>query len=116
MSLPITLVWLRRDLRLFDHTALQTAIRLGRPLAAVFVFDRDILDALPADDRRLSFIHESLSEMHAALRAKNVPLWVLHGRAAEAVPALAAQLNAAAGSCACKAASAAQSSAGCQPA
>ncbi len=71
-------MWLRRDLRLFDHTALQTAIRLGRPLAAVFVFDRDILDDLPADDRRLSFIHESISEMQAALRAKNVPLWVLH--------------------------------------
>ena len=62
------LVWLRRDLRLFDHTALQTAIRLGRPLAAVFVFDRDIIDDLPADDRRLSFIHESISEMQAALR------------------------------------------------
>ena len=70
MSLPITLVWLRRDLRLFDHTALQTAIRLGRPLAAVFVFDRDIIDDLPADDRRLSFIHESISEMQAALHAK----------------------------------------------
>ena len=85
MSLPITLVWLRRDLRLFDHTALQTAIRLGRPLAAVFVFDRDILDDLPADDRRLSFIHESISEMQAALHAKNVPLWVLHGRAERSV-------------------------------
>ena len=100
MSLPITLVWLRRDLRLFDHTALQTAIRLGRPLAAVFVFDRDIIDDLPADDRRLSFIHESISEMQAALRVKNVPLWVLHGRAAEVVPALATQLNAAAVVCA----------------
>ncbi|WP_373829727.1 deoxyribodipyrimidine photo-lyase, partial [Neisseria dentiae] len=28
---PITLVWFRRDLRLFDNTALQTAISRGLP-------------------------------------------------------------------------------------
>ena len=99
MPTPITLVWLRRDLRLFDHTALQTAIRRGLPLAAVFVFDTDILDGLPEDDRRLTFIHDSLSELQQALAEKGVPLWVLHGRAATEIPRLAAKLNAAAVVC-----------------
>lgn len=100
MPTPITLVWYRRDLRLFDHTALQTAIRRGLPLAAVFVFDTDILGSLPADDRRIGFIHSSLAELQQALAQKNVPLWVLHGRAAEEIPKLAGRLNAAAVVCA----------------
>ena len=100
MTQALTLVWFRRDLRTFDHTALQTAIRQGRPLAAVFLFDRDILDALPADDRRLSFIHQCLSELHGKLAELKIPLYFRHGRADTEIPALAAELNAAAVVCA----------------
>ncbi|MDO5638304.1 MAG: deoxyribodipyrimidine photo-lyase [Neisseria sp.] len=100
MPTPITLVWFRRDLRLFDHTALQTAIRRGLPVAAVFVFDTDILAPLPPDDRRMSFLHDSVTELRQALAEKNVPLWLLHGRAQTEIPRLAARLDAAAVVCA----------------
>lgn len=90
----LTLVWLRRDLRTFDHTALQTAIRQGRPLAAVFLFDSDILAPLPAHDRRLSFIHQCLSELHRKLAELKIPLYFRHGRADIEIPALAAEIGA----------------------
>ena len=51
------LVWFRRDLRDYDHHALARALAAGPPVYAAFVFDRDILDALPAPaDRRVEFI------------------------------------------------------------
>jgi deoxyribodipyrimidine photo-lyase len=34
----------------------------------VFVFDTDILDGLPREDRRVEFIRESLVELDADLR------------------------------------------------
>ncbi|MFV2030338.1 cryptochrome/photolyase family protein [Neisseria sp. S1] len=95
-----TLVWFRRDLRLFDHTALQTAIRRGLPLVGVFVFDTDILNGLPSDDRRLTFIRQCLTELRQSLAEKNVPLWVLYGRAEDEIPALANRLQAASVVCA----------------
>ena len=67
MTSALTLVWLRRDLRLFDNTALQTAIRHGLPVVAVFVFDTAILQHLPPHDRRLTFIHECVAELQQQL-------------------------------------------------
>ena len=48
------LVWFRRDLRDFDHAALHRALRDARQVYCAFVFDREILDALPSRaDRRV---------------------------------------------------------------
>ena len=54
------LVWLRRDLRCDDHAALYHALRCHTRVYCVFVFDTDILDALPRRDRRVEFIHASV--------------------------------------------------------
>lgn len=97
---PITLVWFRRDLRLFDNTALQTAIRRGLPVAGVFVFAPAEEAALARNGRRLGFIYDSVAALQAALSAKNVPLYVLHGRAENEIPKLAATLAAEAVVCA----------------
>lgn len=88
------LVWFRRDLREADNTALAEATRRGHRVFCVFVFDRDILDALadPAD-RRVEFIHASLVELDAALRRQGGALIVQTGRAVESIPALAEQLG-----------------------
>ena len=88
------LVWFRRDLRHFDHAALSQALQAGARVFCVFVFDRDILDALPSrTDRRVGFIHAAVGELDAALRALGGGLIVRHGRAVEVVPALAAELG-----------------------
>ena len=94
MKFDRLLVWFRRDLRDHDHTALSEALRRGREVHCAFVFDRDILDDLAdRDDRRVSFIHASLVELDAALRARGGGLIVRHGRAGEEIPALAAELG-----------------------
>ena len=100
-TLDRALVWFRRDLRADDQAALHHALRAARQVWCVFVFDRDILDPLPARDRRVEFIHDSLTELDrdlAELGVKNghsgVRLIVGHGRAVDLIPALALDLRA----------------------
>ena len=91
------LVWFRRDLRDDDHAALSAALGEARQVFCAFVFDSDILDALPERrDRRVDFIHQSLLELDGALRARGGGLIVRHGRATVEIPALARQLGVAA--------------------
>ena len=99
-SVARALVWLRRDLRLHDNAALSLALRTARQVWCAFVFDPALLDPLPRDDRRVAFIHASLRELDAALRAwgersgvSGVSLLVRHGRPAQAVIALARTLD-----------------------
>jgi deoxyribodipyrimidine photo-lyase len=90
------LVWLRRDLRLRDNTALHAALEQCAQVHCVFVFDREILDALPRADRRVEFIRESLVELDENLRklcrVGGAGIIVLHGVASECVPLLAREL------------------------
>lgn len=96
-----SLVWLRRDLRLHDHAALHTALQAREPVQPVFIFDPEILARFGnPKDRRLSFLARTLFALHEALRGHGGGLLVLHGRAREAIPALAAALKAAGVVCA----------------
>ena len=54
------LVWFRRDLRCVDHAALYHALKNNRRVWCAFVFDSDILELLPRQDRRVAFICDSL--------------------------------------------------------
>jgi len=91
------LVWFRRDLRDDDHAALAAALAAGGPVFCAFVFDREILDALPSrEDRRVEFIRDSAAELDASLRTKGGGLVVLHDRARNAIPRLARELGVAA--------------------
>jgi len=88
------LVWFRRDLRDHDHAALAAALATGQPVHCAFVFDTDILDALPSRaDRRVEFIHASLRQLDSALRAAGGGLIVRHGRVIEEIPRLASELG-----------------------
>ncbi len=91
----ISLVWLRRDLRLYDHAALAAACRTSGRVALCFVFDTVILRKLEdRNDRRVTFIHESLREIDETLRKRGSMLVVRHGDPAVEIPALAQSLNA----------------------
>lgn len=88
------LVWFRRDLRLVDHAALYHALKQARQVWCAFVFDTDILDALPSRrDRRVEFIWHSLRELDEVLGEHGGGLIVRHGRAATEIPALAVALK-----------------------
>ncbi len=89
------LCWIRRDLRLRDHRPLAQACAQADEVAVVFVFDTTILDYLEdRDDRRVTFIHQSLTELHQKLQTQGSGLIVLHGDPAELVPKLADDLKA----------------------
>ena len=97
------LVWFRRDLRDHDHAALFHALKNAQRVWCAFVFDTDILDALPRRDRRVAFIRDSLAELDDGLRAlaqrTGAPsptlcgLIVRQGSARVEIPRLAAELG-----------------------
>jgi len=92
-SSSAALVWLRRDLRCFDHAALHHALQQGGPVHCAFVFDTPILAGLPRDDRRVAFIHATLAELARELEQLGGHLIVRHGDARDVIPALAAELG-----------------------
>lgn len=95
------LVWLRRDLRCTDHAALYHALRRYKKVYCAFVYDTEILDALPSrKDRRVAFIHACIEHLDISLRElaalqgiDGCGLIVRHGSARQCVVELAAQLG-----------------------
>lgn len=68
MSSPVTIFWFRRDLRLEDNAGLYQALKEGKSIVPVFIFDRNILDELDdRHDRRVEFIHLSLQKIQEQL-------------------------------------------------
>ena len=94
-ALDSALVWFRRDLRASDHAALYHALRSARRVWCVFVFDREILDALPRADRRVEFIHASVTALDHDLAqlAPGAGLIVRHAVARDEIPRLARALH-----------------------
>ncbi|MCO5099258.1 MAG: DNA photolyase family protein [Rhodocyclaceae bacterium] len=91
----VALVWFRRDLRIDDNAPLGRALATAQRVHCVFVFDTEILDALDSRaDRRVTFIWDSVRELRETLQGQGGDLIVLHGRAHEEVPRLAASLGA----------------------
>ena len=88
-----TLVWLRRDLRVFDHVALHQALQDSHKVYCAFIYDSTILDALPRRDRRVDFIHASVAEVDAELRQMGGCLLARHGDPLTEIPVLAAELK-----------------------
>jgi deoxyribodipyrimidine photo-lyase len=69
MKIKVAIHWFRRDLRLSDNTALHHAVESGLPVLPIFIFDKNILDALEnRNDARVGFIHQTLKKMHTALQ------------------------------------------------
>lgn len=61
-------MWFRRDLRLEDNTALSAAFTNALPILPLFIFDTNILNELPKNDARVSFIHRSLLSIDQQLK------------------------------------------------
>ncbi len=88
MKQKLSLFWLRRDLRFEDNVGLYYALydakQNGHQVLPVFIFDTNILDRLEDKlDRRVDFIHRTLTAMQNTLLAKGKTLQVLHGNPLE---------------------------------
>jgi deoxyribodipyrimidine photo-lyase len=75
----IAIHWFRRDLRLEDNTALNTALTSGLEVLPIFIFDDEILKHLNQNDARVSFIHLLLSQINAQLSNLGSSLLSIHG-------------------------------------
>ena len=93
MTTKKSLVWFRRDLRVFDHAALHHALMASDVVHCAFIFDEAILAPLAPDDRRVAFLHASVLELDAELRQLGGHLIVRHAGAEEAIVRLAAELE-----------------------
>ena len=91
MSNNITnsLVWLRRDLRLYDHNALFQALNKSKAVYCCFIFDIKILDGLTnKSDRRIEFIWHALKEIKSDLNKIGSDLIVEMGDPVVIIPSL----------------------------
>ncbi|WOI23817.1 cryptochrome/photolyase family protein [Nonlabens ulvanivorans] len=68
MSEKVNIFWFRRDLRLDDNVGFLEALKSDLPVLPIFIFDKEILDHLPEDDARVTFIYEELQRMRSNLQ------------------------------------------------
>ncbi len=77
----ISLLWLRRDLRLRDNFSLFLSLLQPEKIQPIFVFDQHILSRFTNhDDKRISFIFDSLRAIDKELKTKDSELLVFYGK------------------------------------
>ena len=80
----VSVFWFRRDLRLNDNAGLYHALISGKPVIPIFIFDETILSKLEnKHDKRVDFIHRSLTELKSELRKMGSDLLIFHGKPIE---------------------------------
>lgn len=75
---PINIFWFRRDLRIDDNAGLHEALASGEKVLPIFIFDKHILEELPKDDARVTFITELLEGIQSELKKHDRSLAVFH--------------------------------------
>ena len=84
-----SLIWLRRDLRLYDHNALFHALKNSKSVYCCFIFDTKILEKLSnKQDRRIEFIWYALKEIKKDLNSLGSDLIVEIGDPLVLIPDL----------------------------
>ncbi|MBL7818814.1 MAG: deoxyribodipyrimidine photo-lyase [Saprospiraceae bacterium] len=79
--MALNIFWFRRDLRLNDNAGLYHALKSGQPVLPLFIFDQNILDDLDdPSDARVTFLHDTLTELKAELEKLGSTLLVIYGK------------------------------------
>ncbi len=79
----ISIFWFRRDLRLHDNAGFYRALKDDLPVLPLFIFDRNILDELPKNDARVTFIHNTISDLKIELEKLGSSLILKYGNPKE---------------------------------
>lgn len=84
MKKAVSVFWFRRDLRWQDNVGLYYALYQakleGHQVLPIFVFDKTILaQSEEKADRRVDFIHQTLTRLQNELVEKGKSLWVNYG-------------------------------------
>ncbi|WP_062059330.1 cryptochrome/photolyase family protein [Aquimarina longa] len=64
----ITIFWFRRDIRLDDNVGFLEALKSENAVLPIFIFDKNIIDKLPKNDARVTFIFERLQKIRQELQ------------------------------------------------
>lgn len=83
MEDKISIFWFRRDLRLEDNKGLHEALQSGHKVIPLFIFDEDILESLPKNDARVTFIYQTLQKLDKELRKHQSSLIIKKGKPLE---------------------------------
>lgn len=84
MKEVLSVFWFRRDLRLDDNVGFFEALSSEHPVLPIFIFDPEILEHLPENDARVSFIFKTLQNMRTVLQEKhNSSLGIYYGKPLE---------------------------------
>ena len=70
------ILWFRRDLRVEDSALLHYA---NGEVLPIFIFDKNILDKLPKDDKRVTFIYDSVLKLKSDLQSLGLDLAIFYG-------------------------------------
>ncbi|SFE70246.1 cryptochrome/photolyase family protein [Thermoflexibacter ruber] len=80
----IAIFWYRRDLRLHDNAGLYHALKGDLPVLPLFIFDKNILDALEdKQDRRVTFIYQQIRRLSEELKNLGSSILVQYGKPEE---------------------------------
>jgi deoxyribodipyrimidine photo-lyase len=91
---PVSLVWLRRDLRLDDHVALFHAAESSERVVCVFVLDPNLLRGPRVGAPIVQFFFDGLRALRAQLRALGSDLVLLEGDPVVELMSLAHRIDA----------------------
>jgi len=73
------ILWFRRDLRVLDNAILANADSNGEILP-LFIFDSNILEKLPKDDKRVTFIYNAVLGLKKELQTIGLDLKIMYGK------------------------------------
>ena len=79
----MNIFWFRRDLRIDDNKGFFEALNTGTEVLPIFIFDKAILDELPKDDARVTFISDLLVRMNKQLNGQQRSLAIFYGKTSE---------------------------------
>lgn len=91
----VTLVWLKRDLRLRDHAPLKYAAKSGHAVLMIYIWEPHWFDDIHHSQTHERFISQSLSDLDAQLSALDCPARILqcHGNAITVLHQLRQHIN-----------------------
>lgn len=94
MKKTVNIFWFRRDLRLDDNRGFYEALKGEHPVLPIFIFDSEILDKLPKDDARVTFIHNVLQTMRNTLQDEHgSSIAIYHGKPLDVYKKLVEEFN-----------------------
>ncbi|MCU0496345.1 MAG: DNA photolyase family protein [Anaerolineae bacterium] len=93
MTNPV-ICWLRRDLRLHDHTALSYALTSGQPVIVTFIFDPAILKSPRIAPARVKWMLQALHALDQSLREHGSRLVIREGDPTESLLRLCSESGA----------------------